>query len=70
MLIAQFAPAATELPHVFVSVKSDGFAPPTEMPLMLSAAVPVLVNVTVVALVVWPRSTAPENVTLEGDNST
>jgi hypothetical protein len=69
-LIPQCAPAATELPHVFVCVKSDGFAPPNEIPVMVRVAVPVLANVTVVALVLWPRSTAPENVTLEGDNCT
>jgi hypothetical protein len=52
MLMVQFAPAATELPQVFVWLKSDGFVPATEMLLMVSVAVPVLVKVTVFGLVV------------------
>jgi hypothetical protein len=52
MLIVQFAPTATELPHVFVWLKSDGFVPVIEMLLTVSVAVPVLVNVTVLGFVV------------------
>jgi hypothetical protein len=42
----QLALAATELPQLFVSVKSVGFVPPREMLEMLSAVVPTLVSVT------------------------
>ena len=48
-LIVQLAPAATELPQVFVWAKSPALVPVTEMPLIVSAALPVLLNVTVCA---------------------
>lgn len=70
MLIVQFAPTATELPQVFVWLKSDGLVPVMEILLMLSVALPVLVNVTVFGFVVWPTATGAKNVTLEGDNCT
>jgi hypothetical protein len=38
--------AATELPQLFNCVKSPMFAPVTLIPVMFSAAVPVLVSVT------------------------
>ena len=46
-LIVQLAPAATLGPQLFVSAKSAGFVPVIEMPVMLKAALPVLLNVTV-----------------------
>lgn len=55
--MVQFAPAATELPQVFVWLKSEGSAPMMEMLLMVSVEVPVLVKVTVLAFVVWPTAT-------------
>src|SRR5436853_591609 len=45
---------ATEVPHVFVSLKSDGLVPPREMLLMLSEVVPALVSITVWTVLVWP----------------
>lgn len=45
--IAQLAPAASELPHVFVSAKALAPAPPMVMPLMVSAALPVFFSVTI-----------------------
>jgi hypothetical protein len=47
MLIVQLAPAAMLDPQPFVSLKSLGSAPVIEMPVMLKAALPVLLNVTV-----------------------
>jgi hypothetical protein len=47
MLKVQLPPAATVDPHVFVWAKSAAFVPVTVMLLMASAAVPVLVRVTV-----------------------
>jgi len=44
------APAATELPQLFVSRKSDGFVPPTEMLLIVSGLLPTLVSETVFEL--------------------
>ena len=45
-LAVQVAPAASELPHVLVRVKSPALAPVTRMLVMLKAALPVLVAVT------------------------
>lgn len=42
----QFPPAATELPHVLVSEKSPGFAPPIEILVMLNAVLAEFVSVT------------------------
>ena len=55
-LITQFAPVATVASQVFVCVKSPGFVPVMEIPVMVNAAVPVFVRVTVLAalLVVSP----------------
>ena len=53
-LIVQLAPAASELPQVFIWAKSPALAPVTEMPLIVRAALPVLLRVTVrAALVVF-----------------
>ena len=43
--IEQFPPAATLDPQLFVCRKSLGLAPPTEIPVMLSAALPELVSI-------------------------
>jgi len=51
-LIAQFAPAATEVPQVLVWAKSLAFAPVTAMPVMLKLVFPVFVRVTVWAALV------------------
>jgi len=61
--------AATELPQLFNSVKSPMFAPVTLIPVMLSAAVPMLVSVTdcepLVVFTCWLG-----NVKLEADKLT
>jgi hypothetical protein len=46
-LIVQFAPAATELPQVLVSAKSPALVPVIATLVMLKAALPVLLRVTV-----------------------
>jgi len=46
-LMVQLAPAATLDPQVFVCAKSAGLAPASAMPLMLKAAVPLLLRVIV-----------------------
>jgi hypothetical protein len=51
------APAATELPQLFVSLKSDGLAPPKEMLLIVSGLLPTLVSVSVFVLL-WPTVVA------------
>ena len=45
MEMEQLAPAASELPQVFVCAKSEGFVPPTLMLLMVSVASPVFLSV-------------------------
>jgi hypothetical protein len=45
---------ATELPQLFVSVKSEGLVPPRVMLLMVSAVGPTFVNVTLYGELVWP----------------
>jgi hypothetical protein len=53
--IAQFAPDASELPQVLAEIaKSEGFAPPSVTPLMVSAAFPVFVSVVGSAALVIP----------------
>jgi len=44
-LTLQLAPAATELPHVFVSEKSPPFVPEMATAVTVSGAVPVLLRV-------------------------
>jgi hypothetical protein len=46
-LRVQFDPAATELPQLLLCAKSLGFVPVTATLVMLKAALPVLVSVTV-----------------------
>src|SRR5215469_1771414 len=49
MLIAQEAPAATDVPQLFVCAKSPAFVPVMAMLVMFSAAFPVLLNVAACA---------------------
>jgi len=53
-LIVQWAPAATELPHVLVSAKFLLLVPMTARLVILKVALPVLLRVTVCALLVVP----------------
>ncbi len=46
-LIEQLPPVATDVPQLLVWAKSPGLAPVREMPLILSAPLPVLLRVTV-----------------------
>lgn len=55
----QVALAATEL-QLFVCAKSAPFVPPTVTPLTVSAAVPELVTVTIIAVLVLPTVTLPK----------
>ena len=55
-LIVQLAPAATLVPQVFVCAKSPLLVPVTAMLVMLSAAVPLFVSVTVCAALVVPTA--------------
>jgi len=59
-LIVQLLPAATELPQVFVWVKSPGLVPVTAMLVMLSVPVPVLVSVTDFVEPLFPTFTLPQ----------
>ena len=59
-LIVQLLPAATELPQVFVWVKSPGLVPVTAMLVMLSVPVPVLVRVTDFVEPLLPTFTLPQ----------
>jgi hypothetical protein len=54
-LILQLPPAGTELPQLLDSLKSPAFVPVTAMPVMVKAAVPVLLRVTACAALVVPR---------------
>jgi len=45
-LIAQFPPAARELPQVLLCTKSPAFTPVTEMLVMLKDVLPLLLRVT------------------------
>ena len=63
-LIVQLLPAATELPHVLVCAKSLALVPVSARLVMFKAALPVLVSVTVwavlVVLIVWfPKARLP-----------
>jgi hypothetical protein len=55
-----FAPAASELPQVFVSLKTLAFAPVMVMPVMVKAALPVLVSVADCAVLLVPVVTEPK----------
>jgi hypothetical protein len=59
-LIGQLPPAAAELPQVLVSEKSLAFVPVTVMLVMLKAALPVLLRVTVCAALVIPTGWLPK----------
>jgi hypothetical protein len=53
----QLAPAASELPQVLVwIVKLEPFVPPTATLLTVALAFPVLVTVTLCAVLVWPAA--------------
>jgi len=52
--IEQFPPATTLDPQLLVCRKSPGLVPPTEIAVMLSAALPELVSVTVCTGLVVP----------------
>jgi len=68
-LIVQFAFAASDAGHAFVSAKSPGFAPVSVTPEIVSAAVPEFVSVIVcAALVVFNACDA--NVKVAGENPT
>lgn len=51
-LIVQLEPAARLVPHVLVCEKLEAFVPPIAILLIVSAAVPVFDNVTVLAALV------------------
>jgi hypothetical protein len=68
--IVQFAFAGSEVPHVCVWLKSDGFAPVIEMLLIVKSGGPRFVSVTVLAFAVWPTATAGEKVMLDADSLT
>ena len=54
-LTEQFAPPASELPHVVVSANSLASAPEKAIPLIDSATFPVLFSVKLCAVLVVPR---------------
>ena len=54
MLIAQEAPAATDVPQLLVCAKSLAFVPVMAMLVIASAAFPVLLKVTTCAALVVP----------------
>ena len=58
--IVHFPPAASEVPHVFVLLNTLVFVPVSEMPVMLSAAFPVLLRVAVCAVLLLPVVTEPK----------
>jgi Na+-transporting NADH:ubiquinone oxidoreductase subunit NqrE len=60
ILMLQVAPAANELPHVWVCAKSPALVPVMAIPVMLMAVVPTLVSVTVFAGLVVPMATVPK----------
>ncbi len=55
-LMPQFAPAATELPQVFVSAKSPAFVPVIAMIVMFSVALPSLVSVSLSGELITPTT--------------
>ena len=66
--IEQLAPAASELPQVFVCAKSEGFAPPTLTLLIVSVALPVFLSVAVCGALVVP--VCAEKASVEGVRET
>src|SRR5437870_168925 len=65
-LIPQLAPAANELPQVWVCAKFPALVPVIAMLLMVKIAVPVFLSVTVLAVLVVPIACV-EKVRLVGD---
>ena len=61
----QLEPPASEVPHVWVSLKSLLFGPVIVMPAMVSDPAPVLVSVTVLGTLGWPTIWFPKS-RLEG----
>ena len=59
-VIVQVPPAATDVPHVFISAKSPGFVPVTAMLVTLKAAFPLFVTVTVCAAALVPTDWLPK----------
>ena len=59
-LTAQLLPAPTELPQVFVCVKSPGLAPVMAMLVTLNVPGPLLVRVTVLVAPLFPMRTLPQ----------
>jgi hypothetical protein len=57
----QLLPAASEEPHVLASVKSAALVPLSEMLVMLKAALPVLVTLTVCDELVSPTGSLPND---------
>lgn len=68
-MMVQFAPAATELPQLFVWMKSAGLAPLIEILVMLKEELAALVRVTFCGLLVT-RKDWLGNVSDEGDRLT
>jgi len=52
--IVQLAPAPTDIPQVFVWLKSAPFAPPTDIPEVVRVVVPTFVSVTFFAALFTP----------------
>src|SRR5208282_335464 len=59
-LAVHIVPGVRELPHVLVRVKSPGLAPATTMLAMVNVALPVLVRVTVWAMLGVPTVWSPK----------
>lgn len=58
--IEQDAPAATELPHVLFSPKSEAFVPVMVIPVIPTAEVPLFVNLVTIGEVVTPTVAFPK----------
>lgn len=68
-LIVQLAPAASELPHVWVCAKSGALVPVIAMAMIVRDAEPVFLSVTVLTPVVVPIASVPK-LTLAGERLT
>jgi hypothetical protein len=60
MEMVHFAPAASELPQVVVSLKTPASAPDRVMPVIAKAALPVFMRVAVCAALLLPVATEPK----------
>src|ERR1051326_218729 len=69
-LKVQLAPAATELPHVLVSAKSDALAPEIATEVTVSAAPPVFVRVMLSAALLVPTAVPGKAGRVAGDRLT